>query len=330
MTQQAVLSLKDLPIMDEIREVFHASTGLALSLQYSAHEYDFYPITERTPYCGTIQSVPEGVRRCVRSDCAALRKAKSSGENRVYACHANLLNAVIPIVYKGRDLGALLTGQILTAEPSEEDFRRVYGKLAPLGIPRGLLYEQYRKVKVLDPDRFLLGVRLLGFMANHILAVENEKMLQAELHFRERELLKSENARMRLQSGMQRLSLSVLEHGREGGAHPSHRDHIVARAQGFIRENYGQPLMLADVARAVYLSPNHFSRIFKEKTGFTFSNYLNRVRVEEGKKLLSETEIPIKEIVPRLGFEDYNYFNRIFRKLAGVPPAAYRAGLQSS
>jgi transcriptional regulator GlxA family with amidase domain len=47
--------------------------------------------------------------------------------------------------------------------------------------------------------------------------------------------------------------------------------------------------------------------------------------MQAARELLSTTVLPIKEVVTRSGFKDYNYFNRTFRALEGVPPAAYRA-----
>ena len=83
-------------------------------------------------------------------------------------------------------------------------------------------------------------------------------------------------------------------------------------------------IRLDDVATAVFLSPNYFSSLFKKITGYTFSNYLMKLRVQAARDLLQQTSIPIKEIVYQVGFEDYNYFNRTFKKLQGIPPARFR------
>ena len=101
-------------------------------------------------------------------------------------------------------------------------------------------------------------------------------------------------------------------------------NHKISSAQLFIKSNYSRNIKLDDVAAAVYLSPNYFSSLFKKITGYTFSNYLIKKRIESAKELLGETNIPIKKIVYHVGFEDYNYFNRTFRKIEGVPPAQFR------
>ncbi|MCK5094422.1 MAG: helix-turn-helix transcriptional regulator, partial [Spirochaetes bacterium] len=126
-------------------------------------------------------------------------------------------------------------------------------------------------------------------------------------------------------------SIAILEYEKELektnsiiSAYDLKNDHIILKAQLFIKANYHKTIKLSDVANAVYLSPNYFSTIFKELSGYAFSHYLMKTRVSVAKKMLSKTKIPIKEIVFKVGFDDYNYFNRQFKKLEGMPPAKFR------
>jgi AraC-like DNA-binding protein/ligand-binding sensor protein len=327
-----VYPLKDLKILDEVREIFYETTGLALSFHYPDEEgYDFYPKNEKNNYCEAIESTPEGVTRCLKSDRDALVKARETGEYCVYTCHAGLVNAVIPLIYKGRDIGAIFTGQIFTRVQDKDDFLHIYEGLRLLGIKEEGIYESFKNIKVIDRDRFLLGIKMLNFMANYIISIEDEMSLQSELYKKEREILRYENEQMRLKNDLQNLSIVVLKDkvdfrtDIQGSGQPNQqKSSIVLRAQEFIQINYKQPLTLSEVAGAVYLSPNYFSTIFKEITGNNFSSYLNDVRVLEGKRLLSETTLPIKQIVKQVGYEDYNYFNKVFKKAVGLPPGTYR------
>jgi AraC-like DNA-binding protein/ligand-binding sensor protein len=324
--------LKDLTVLDEVRKVFHETTGLAVSFHYPGDGvYDFYPQNEKNRYCQAIQSTPDGLARCLKSDCDALLEAKNYGEYRIYTCHAGLVNVVIPLRFKGRDLGAIFTGQIFTREQTREDIQAIFKNLKPLGIEQDTIVREIAGVKIFAQDKLLLAIRLINFMANYILLVEDEMYLQSEVYRKEQDILRIENERMKLKNDLQQLSILVLRdkvdsrsdfQGNPG--QNQQKPAIVSRAQEFIRKNYNQPLALSDVAQAVYLSPNYFSTIFKEVAGINFSVYLNSVRVEEGKKLLRETTLPVKQIVHMVGFEDYNYFNRVFRKSVAIPPASYR------
>ncbi|NQT58888.1 MAG: PocR ligand-binding domain-containing protein [Bacteroidetes bacterium] len=331
-TQSPVYPLKDLKILDEVREIFYETTGLALSFHYPGEDgYDFYPQNEKNNYCEAIESTSEGITRCLKSDRDALRTARESGEYCVYTCHAGLVNAVIPLIYKGRDIGAIFTGQIFTRVQDKADFLRIYEGLRPLAIQEKNIYESFKNIKVIDHDRFLLGIKMLNFMANYIISIEDEMSLQSELYRKEREILRYENEQMRLKNDLQNLSILVLKDKVDfrtdllgTGQQNQQKSSIVLRAQEFIQKNYKQPLTLSDVARAIYLSPNYFSTTFKEITGHNFSSYLNDLRILEGQRLLGETTLPIKQIVKQVGFEDYNYFNKVFKKAVGLPPGAYR------
>lgn len=332
MTPSKIGDLRDLKILDDIREIFYTTTGLAISFHYpGGDEYDFYPILEKNPYCALIQSSAEGMARCLKSDAEALCSAREKGVPCPYTCHAGLRNVVIPLAYEGKDLGALFIGQLVTREQEEADFLQVYEGLESLGLPRAQLYESFVKVKVFEQRELTLATRLLTLMSDYIVSAEGEAFLQSELHEREREILRYENLQMQMKNDLQELSIRVLEDKMRLGSAQSRsrakaapKKSIIARAREFVMANYDRDIALPDVARAVYLSPNYFSTVFKEYTGNSFGGYLNEVRVQQGKRLLLETDLPIKDIVVKAGFKDYNYFNRTFRRIVGVPPGEFR------
>lgn len=327
-----LFGLRDLRILDDIRDVFYTTTGLAVSCHYpGSKEYDSYPIVEPNPYCEAIQRREGGVERCLKSDQDALSLARAEGRSRVYTCHAGLVNLVVPLSYAGRDLGALFIGQLAPRDVDEAAFDRVYSGLSTLGLEREPLWESFGKLKTYDERELELAERLLALLSKYILSVEDELCLRAQLHEKENEILRYENTQMRMRNELQDLSIRVLEDLVRGGTEPSgaggsgaQKRGLVDRARGFIRSNFDRDISVSDVARAIYLSPNYFSTIFKEIVGEGFSNYLSRVRVEEGMRLLRETDLPIKTVVSKVGFKDYNYFNRTFRRIVGTPPAEYR------
>lgn len=97
---------------------------------------------------------------------------------------------------------------------------------------------------------------------------------------------------------------------------------IIYRAMHYIQNHYGD-ISLADVADAVNLNPSYFSNYFKRFTGESYSNYLNKVRIEESKRLL-QTDCSISEIAQRVGFSDQSYFTNVFKKIEGISPNRWR------
>ncbi|AIQ42831.1 AraC family transcriptional regulator [Paenibacillus sp. FSL R7-0312] len=96
------------------------------------------------------------------------------------------------------------------------------------------------------------------------------------------------------------------------------------RAKLYIRDNLSSPLQMAQVARELDISPRHLSRIFQVRLGQTFVHYIQERRIQQAKDLLLHTDLPIKDIAERCGFESVHYFTRVFTKQLGVSPARFR------
>ncbi|WP_153043021.1 response regulator transcription factor [Neobacillus mesonae] len=93
----------------------------------------------------------------------------------------------------------------------------------------------------------------------------------------------------------------------------------------YIQKHFKEPITLNMVADSVYLSPSHFSRLFKEEMGVTFIEYLTSYRVEQSKSLLKMTSLPIEVIAHQMGFTTAGYFATTFRKSEGCTPSKYRS-----
>lgn len=105
----------------------------------------------------------------------------------------------------------------------------------------------------------------------------------------------------------------------------SDTDHSILSAMDYIEHNFLNDPSLAETAAHIGLSPSHFSRIFKAATGVSYSEYLNYIRVENGRKLLLTTDLSISEIAQLSGFDNGNYFCNVTKKLLGLPPSRLRA-----
>lgn len=92
----------------------------------------------------------------------------------------------------------------------------------------------------------------------------------------------------------------------------------------YIHSYFYEPITLNEMADWVYLSASHFSRLFKAEMGITFIEYLTRYRVEQSKRLIKLTSLPIEVIANNTGFANAGYFATTFKRLEGKTPTEYR------
>ncbi len=103
-----------------------------------------------------------------------------------------------------------------------------------------------------------------------------------------------------------------------------HHDHKILEAQQWMEDNYSRIRSIDAVADRCSISPRHFKRRFKEATGDSPLNYLQRLRLEVAKYRLETTRDAFHDITWLVGYEDMNSFRRLFRKHTGLSPKEYR------
>lgn len=101
------------------------------------------------------------------------------------------------------------------------------------------------------------------------------------------------------------------------------------QAVSHVGKNFGESLPESKMAGLCQMSPSRFCREFKCAFGMTYVDYVARYRVVQAKKLLNNPAMSIADAAAAVGFTDPSYFTRVFRKLTGLSPSAYR-GCQST
>jgi len=96
----------------------------------------------------------------------------------------------------------------------------------------------------------------------------------------------------------------------------------------FMKENLAMKISLDDLAQESGLSPSHYSMVFRKKTSRAPMDYLIHLRIQRACQILDASDLRIKEVASRVGYEDPYYFSRIFKKVMGVSPAVYRKELK--
>ncbi|WP_332633505.1 helix-turn-helix domain-containing protein [Halalkalibacter flavus] len=103
---------------------------------------------------------------------------------------------------------------------------------------------------------------------------------------------------------------------------------IVRKAIDLIDLNIDKPLTLSEIAETIHVNSSHLSRQFKKDTDMTIIDFINKKRVEEAKLYLQRGNISVTEVAFMVGFNDLNYFSRVFKKFASTTPSQYMKSVQ--
>ena len=107
-----------------------------------------------------------------------------------------------------------------------------------------------------------------------------------------------------------------------------HGDAVIADVQRWIATRAAVARPVEEMTRRSGLAPRSVARRFSAATGHAPLAYVQGLRVEEAKRCLERTDTPVERIAWEVGYEDPAAFRRVFRRLAGVPPGAYRRRFQ--
>lgn len=270
------------------QDAFRITTGLPLRMVSA--DPDHWSLDDqainRSPFCEAINLCDTACTACRDTNRKLMREAEVKGPSSC-SCFAGLRATAVPVKMGASVIGFLKTGQVFTKPPDEDQFEPILGSLGRRTLSETFiaqLKEAYLATRAVDPQRYESMVVLLETFSEQL------------GHYVE--------------------SLAIIEEGTEPSA--------IARARRFIHSNVDQALPLGQVAREAGLSESHFCRLFKESTGLTLTDYVNRCRIDWAKRELLRPEVRISEIAFHVGYQSLSQFNRSFARIAGVSPTKFR------
>ena len=272
-------------IYRDYARAFQEAVGLPLNLRpVEAFDLPHHDSQYENPFCARLAGSNRSCAACLQLQ----RQVEEAAgvKPKTLTCFAGLCESAVPI-HVGGDLVAFLrTGQIRLDRPSHREFARVSRQLRrwDAAIDLPRLEAAYFRTRVLTRTQYESILRLLTVFAQHLAALGHQ-LVQQEQH--------AESPQ-------------------------------IARAKAFIGEHQGEDLTLGAVAKSVNMSAFYFCKMFRAATGLTFTDFLAQIRVEKVKRLLLDPQQRISEAAFAAGFQSLSQFNRVFRKVAGEPPTAYR------
>lgn len=286
-----VSQLRGSQIYRDYEQAFRDTTGLPINLRaIEAFSLPHVDDPNQNPFCALMAKTNHTCAACLMLQKQVEEEARM--EPKTLKCFAGLCDSAVPVRVGENLIAFLQTGQILLHQPSQAQFKSTTRQILKWGADVDLkrLEEAYFQTRVVTKKQYESILRLLTIFAQHLSTLSSQLIV------------------------------------RESAAEAP----MITRARTYIAENHEKDLSLQEVAKAVNTSAFYFCKMFKRSTGITFTDYLARVRVEKVKNLLLNPHKRVSEAAFETGFQSLSQFNRVFRKIAGESPSAYRERLHGA
>lgn len=228
---------------------------------------------------------PFYVEQCRKNDSINIEKVKKEKKVLIYNCHMGFTEAIIPIIINDEAICVIFMGQILCSRHSEDDF-----------------YEKINRLRIIDStifDRVSLTDLHDAYLQTTFCGREQFNSYIDIAQLCARSIYNNHWIKYRALSIFEAFSQYVSD---------------------CIDENYS----ITEMAALLSVSTSHLNRIIKVNTGLSFTAYIHREKINHAKRLLTDTDMSIKNISLSVGIKDANYFSRLFKRYTSTTCGKYR------
>ena len=269
------------------KKAFRDATGLNLVLRPADEKIEIATREYRftNSFCEEINN-KEGCCKSCRLAHRCLLGASARGAETI-SCFAGMRETAIPVHAGTGTVAFLTTGQVMTQPPDPETFDSVVSVLEKNNDCRfdvKSLKKAWLSTETTTVEKYQGSITLLAAFGLQLSELLNRILVE------------------------------------DSSSEPE----VVTRAKKYIIENLGEKIVLEKVATHVGVSPYYFCKLFKQSTGMTLTEYVNRRRVEWAKRKLTDPRIRVTEVAYDVGYQSLSQFNRSFSKYVGMSPTRFR------
>jgi AraC-like DNA-binding protein len=286
--QLLVERLRRSPVFREYRKAFETSIGLPLELLApGAFGLVHRGSRRENPFCALMAGSNRSCSGCLELQRHVREHAVLQAGT--LTCFAGLSESGVPVRVGDKVIGFLHVGQVLLHKPTQVEFDRTAQLLQEWDAKVDLVRarEAYFRTRVVERKHYDALLRMITIFAQQLSMVSNQLVMTSE--------------------------------------QPD--SPVILKAKNYIAEHVDEELTLGQVARAVNTSTFYFCKLFRKATGLHFLDYVARARVEKVKTSLLNSHIRISEAAYAAGFQSLSQFNRVFKRVVGKQPRAWREKL---
>lgn len=275
--------------------------GIHICIHYSSGTFQGNKVFEinneneihRSDFCDAAKTTSCGLRCCIKNKGLSIKKAEKLGSTYIGKCYLGITEIVTPIIYENRLLCIAYIGNMVMREELDDISNRIRKMCRVTGVKESMLLEKLNSAKQVTAKDMDYYLEMAGVLSSVIrlcvscFAAEQKKAMNG-----------------------QQSKESV--------------HWIVQQVINNIENYYNTNIRLSMFANLYNVNSQYLCRLFKKETGENFSDYLNRIRVENAVRRIESTSETITEIALSAGFNSCSYFDTIFKKYMSCTPNQYR------
>ena len=319
-------ALLDIPLWETVQDQIAMLTGTAIiTIDFKGN-----PITKhscRTEFCSVIRENPVFRKRCYRCDALAGLEAVRLERPYIYLCHCGIVDVAVPVMVGDRYLGAVMFGQVrIPNDDTDSKVKRLVNEISSFQAEsehaRQDLLEKYEKLPEMEYSRIVEIADLINSIVHYIVDRAVKSQTQAQTF----------DWLLRMSSDSPEQTGSVIQEVRAPASTdmpapkplPVPQSSAVYPAVAYISNHPGQMVTMNEMADLCHLSSSYFSRLFTREVGESFTNYVNRQKIENAKYQLRNSNKSISQIAGDLGYVNTSHFINLFKRFEGITPLIYR------
>jgi|GEM_PF-2965855 AraC-like DNA-binding protein len=291
-------------LFDFFKDFYYATGGIAISVFeppvrvsyynkiFNYHNCIAYPsVNMDDVFCRAIRNSREIDNLCIKCDEHAVEKCRESGEIYIYRCHLGFYEGLIPVPVNGKCSAMIFVGQVYDCEKTDENFNAIYHKLQKIDskVFTPAAYNYYR-------DYYYGKLRVMS------------------------------EFRFRSMCSMLKFIADRMQNDRLVIDTEDNPDEMI---KAYIEHNVGTRITAEKICSELNISRSTLYRRIKKAYGMGFNEYVNSYKIDKAASLLRESNYTVKQTALMVGYDDVNYFSRIFKQRMGISPMAYKTAHSS-
>ena len=272
--------------LHDISGILHNNPILKIDKKNQIHNNSF---------CEIAKSTPSGLRFCLKCKSRSIKKALKIEDFYIGHCYLGITEIVKPVYWKEKPLCIIYLGQFIIKEQLPMVKEKIEKNSKISGVKKEKLYQQINSIPQIEINSLKKYKEIINILEHQIYLVAANKVINIQTNNKPASPIYTKT-----------------------------KNWVVDSVQLYINKYYNKNLKLSQLADLFFIHPHYLSKLFKKETGENFTNYVNRIRIQNSKNLLKRTDDKIINISMQVGFNNVTYFNRVFKEYTGLTPGEYR------